>query len=125
MNIRSAKLKVLSACLGGALVALSASADPSEGETLFKRQCAVCHSLTPGQVIAGPSLAGVVGRTAGTEKFRYSPGMKASGIVWGPETLDGFIESPRRTVKGTSMAFPGERNEDKRKALVDYLSSTG
>lgn len=105
-------------------IGLAASADPPDGEQLFKRQCAVCHSVLPGQILAAPSLAGVIGRTSGSEPgFRYSPAMKSSGIVWSTEAITGFIESPRKMVPGTYMAYPGERDPEKRAAIVDYLSS--
>lgn len=34
------------------------------GEDLFARHCSSCHSLSPGTVIVGPSLAGVGERAA-------------------------------------------------------------
>ena len=109
-------------CLCG--VGLKANADPVDGEQVFKQQCAVCHSVQPGQTLAGPSLAGVMGRTAGTlDSFRFSPSMKKSGIVWSKEQIDAFLESPRRLVSGTSMAYPGERNPAARAAIVDYLAA--
>jgi len=105
-------------------IGLTASADPPDGEQLFKRQCAVCHSVKPGEILAAPSLAGLIGRTAGAEPaFRYSPAMKSSGIVWDAEGVATFIESPRKVVPGTYMAYPGERDPEKRAAIVAYLSS--
>ena len=107
-----------------ALVSGVALADePSEGEALFKRQCAVCHSVVPGQTLMGPSLAGVVGRPAGIlEGFRYSRAMKDAGFVWNAKELDSFIESPRKHVPGTNMSYPGERRPEKRTAIIEYLA---
>jgi mono/diheme cytochrome c family protein len=48
--------------------------DASRGQTLFTSQpCASCHSLTPDQVLVGPSLAGVATR-AQTRVPGYSAG---------------------------------------------------
>lgn len=56
---------VLAACSNGD-VEPGTFGDPARGEALFKQQtigeapgCATCHSLQAGQVIVGPSLAGV------------------------------------------------------------------
>ncbi len=40
------------------------SGDPlaSEGHDVFRKNCAICHSLVPEKVITGPSLAGVATR---------------------------------------------------------------
>ena len=124
MEMGSGIAKCLSALIAACAVALAAQAEGPDGEQLFKRQCAVCHSTQPGQVLVGPSLAGLLGRTAGEDKlFRYSPAMKSSGIVWDAETVGSFIESPRHLVPGTQMAYPGERNPDKRAAIVAYLET--
>jgi mono/diheme cytochrome c family protein len=51
-----------------ALAVFGASCGPSEaepvgrGRQVFNLHCASCHSLDPGVVIVGPSLAGVAGR---------------------------------------------------------------
>lgn len=101
---------------------MAGAEEGSEGEMLFKRQCAVCHSVVPGQTLMGPSLAGIVGRPAGYfEKFRYSPAMKNAGFDWTVEDIDAFIESPRKKVPGTNMAYPGERKPERRAAIIDYL----
>ena len=75
--------------------ALAQDADlAAQGEKLFKR-CAVCHKLEEGATsAAGPSLHGVIGRTAGTEEgFDYSPAMVEAGANEVPEEqmLDGIM----------------------------------
>lgn len=108
--------------------AASAAGDAAKGQKVFKK-CAACHSLKPGKKKVGPSLHGVIGRTAGTgEGYKYSKAMKAygeSGVVWGPETLDAYLTAPRKVVKGTKMTFPGLKKEQDRADIIAYLSSTG
>jgi cytochrome c len=67
------------ACTSG----LAAAQDKAkQGETIFKRTSGACHTVEPGKNRIGPSLAGVVGRKAGTaEEFKYSDQMMKSGIT--------------------------------------------
>jgi cytochrome c len=112
--------------LAAALAAWSAAAhaEPFDGDKLFKQQCAVCHSVEPGKTVVGPSLYGVVDRLAGSDStFRYSRGLKDSGLTWTKETLGDFIEAPRKLVPGSNMAFAGERTAEKRDAIIEYLGS--
>ena len=45
-----------------------------DGDRLFRNTCGICHTLQPSQNRLGPSLAGIVGRKAGTVAgFDYSP----------------------------------------------------
>lgn len=97
--------------------------DAAKGQAIFIR-CAICHSVKPGENKLGPSLAGVVGRKAGTlPGFTYSPAMKNAKIVWDAKTLDGFIAQPMTKVPGTKMAFAGIANPADRANLLAYLLS--
>jgi cytochrome c len=89
------------------------------------RQCALCHTFEKGGArMAGPNLFGIVGERAGVRPgFAFSPAMKASGIVWTPETIDAFIAAPQKMVPGTRMAFAGESDPARRRAVVDYMRS--
>jgi cytochrome c len=101
---------------------VSAKSDPSE----FKRYCSVCHSVEEGKNKIGPSLAKIVGRhSASIETFGYSEPMRKLGVVWTSENLDRFLTNPPAMVPGTRMAFPGLKNTDERKALIDYLAEPG
>ena len=77
-------------------IAVLADGDPAAGEKAF-RKCAACHTLD-GRSRTGPTLQGVIGRTAGTvDGFRYSPDVIAAGeagVVWDPETITVFLADP-------------------------------
>lgn len=97
------------------------------GEKVFKK-CAACHAVGEGaKDRVGPSLNGIIGRTAGTEEgFKYSPAMVKAGeggIVWQPDTLDTYLADPKADIPGNKMAFPGLKNEDDRKAVIAYIQS--
>lgn len=98
-----------------------AGGDASAGAKVFAR-CAGCHT-TDGTAKAGPSLAGIMGRKAGTiPGFRYSKALPASGLVWDEATLDNFLAAPMKTVPGTYMvlAVPSAKE---RTDLIAYLKS--
>ena len=85
-------------------------------------QCSVCHSLEPGRNGIGPSLAGVLGRAAGSVPgFSYSPAMRGSGLVWDRATLDRFLADPRAMVPGTTMMQAGLSSETERAAIIDWI----
>ena len=85
-----------------------AAGDPENGVRAF-RACGACHSLEPGRHKTGPSLAGVLGRKAGTvEGFRrYSPALKGADVVWNEATLDAWIADPQAFLPGNRMIFRG------------------
>ncbi len=93
----------------------------AEGEKVFI-QCKTCHVKEAGQNRIGPSLAGIVGRAAGSvEGFQYSPANANSGITWSPEKLFQYLEKPARIVPGTKMVFAGLPDAQKRADLIAYL----
>ena len=100
----------------------AAEGDLAKGEKLFKR-CAACHSLEAGKNKIGPSLSGVFGRTAGTlEGFtKYSKAMKESDVVWDEETIDQYLEKPRKFIPKNKMAFPGFKKPEQRADVIAYL----
>jgi len=114
------------AVLAAAFVASPALAQDKakQGETIFKRTCAACHTVEPGKNRIGPSLAGVVGRKAGSaEGFKYSDPMAKSGITWNEDSLNKYLTDPKATVPGNKMAFAGLKKDDERKAVIDYLET--
>ena len=94
------------------------------GRKLFN-ECAVCHTVKEGDAHrVGPNLFGVVGHTAGTrDGFAYSKAMRESGIVWDDETLGSFIENPQMFLRGNRMAYAGQRDAEKRAAIIAYLNT--
>jgi cytochrome c len=121
-------MKHLAACAALALLSLSAlpARAGDSGDTLFHRYCSICHSNEPGQNKIGPSLAGVVGRSSGTEPgFTYSEAMANAHITWNEASLDKYLGDPKATVPGNKMMFVGIKNPDDRKAIIAYLKSLG
>jgi mono/diheme cytochrome c family protein len=73
---------LLTAC--GGVASASSLGDPADGKTLFHHArigaapgCVTCHSLEPGKVIVGPSLAGV-----GTRAGKRIPGKPAYDYLY-------------------------------------------
>jgi nitrite reductase (NO-forming) len=100
----------------------SESLEPSpEGRVVFLR-CQSCHSLTPGRNGFGPSLAGLIGRRAGSiPKFNYSDAMRQSQIVWSAENLERYLADPQAAVPGNRMSFPGVSSPTDRANLIEFL----
>ncbi len=99
-----------------------AQGDPGKGEQVFQASCSGCHVLT-GQGFAGPPLAGVVGRKAGTAAgFAYSDALQKSGIVWNDQSLHAFLTDPAKTAPGTAMYFnlPDAQQQDD---VIAYLKA--
>jgi cytochrome c len=92
------------------------------GEAVFKRYCAVCHTVEAGKNKIGPSLAGIVGRKSGSVPgFSYTDANKNSGVTWDEQTLDTYLTDPKKFIPGTKMLFAGVKSDDDRKALIAYL----
>jgi len=99
------------------------SGDAVAGQRVFL-QCQACHAVEPGANRLGPTLHGVVGRPAGSVSgFGYSPANRNAGITWTPEKLFQYLENPRRVVPGTTMAFAGIGDGQRRADLIAYLAT--
>jgi cytochrome c len=95
---------------------------PPDGPTLFKQQCATCHTTNLSDPIRqGPSLFGILGRRAGAaEGFHYSAGFGKADFVWDDARLDAWITNPQAMLPGTVMAYRQARPEI-RAAIIAYL----
>lgn len=121
--------KLFLAAIGAtALVAVSAApVEAADGEKVFNK-CKACHALEAGKHKIGPSLAGVVGRKAGTaEGYTKYRGMEGADWVWTEEELMKYLEDPRgyteaRTGTKSSMVFKLSKEEE-RKAVIEYLKA--
>lgn len=110
--------------LAGVLLAPSALAqDPAAGEKVFV-QCKACHQVGPGaKNLTGPNLNGLFGRKAGTvEGARYSEANKAWGQVWSEDLFRTYIQNPRATIPGTTMAYAGLKDAQRISDLIAYLA---
>ena len=97
--------------------------DATAGEKAFAA-CRTCHVVVPGQNRIGPSLHGIVGRTAGSiEGYKYTAANKNSGIIWTEEKLFQYLEKPQRVIPGTKMAYAGQRDVKTRADLIAYLKA--
>jgi cytochrome c len=105
---------------------VAAEPNTERGKTLFQA-CAACHSLDTQVNKLGPSLNGLIGRpSASVEGFLYSPAMRRAKIVWTPELLNAFLESPQSAVfKGNKMPFAGLPDEQDRADLIAFIQAAG
>ncbi len=100
-----------------------ADCDPEPGRKQYAK-CAACHSVEAAVHGAGPSLAGIIGRTAGAQPgFFFSQVITDSGIVWDAASLSAFLEQPQSLLPGNVMPFGGMRNDQQRQALICYLAT--
>lgn len=103
-------------------VPMIASADADDGKKIFLR-CKACHTTDKGgKNRLGPNLWDVVGRDkAGVSGFKYSKALRALDGVWDYDSLDRYLENPRKAAPGTRMAFAGLRKPEQRAAVIAYL----
>ena len=114
---------------GGPILAMKpgrpGAGDPmSNGARQFYRTCSICHSLSDDGVRrAGPSLAGLFGRRAGTYPgYIYSDTVANADIVWTETTIDALFDlGPEHYIPGTKM--PAQRIADPadRADLIAFL----
>ena len=110
--------------------------DPEAGKKVF-RKCAACHVIDSAANKMGPSLKGILGRTAGSvDGFRYSKAFQAAndkGLKWTDDALKAFVVDPKDFVKDrigadkgrTRMAFPGLRKEQDVEDLLAFMKAAG
>jgi cytochrome c len=107
---------------GSATAALAA--DPAAGQQIFKAQCGICHSVMARVNGIGPTMFGVVGRSAGSVPgFEYTADHKKLGVTWDAATLDKYLTNPRAMVPDTTMIYAGLKDDAERADLIAYLQT--
>jgi cytochrome c len=108
-----------------AAITATRGAQAADPQMAFNNACRTCHSMKEGDNRLGPSLAGVVGRKAGTVPgYAYSPSMQNSGVTWDEATLNKFIANPDEVVGGNKMKpFTSISDEAQRKDIIAFLKS--
>ncbi|SIO61977.1 cytochrome c [Bradyrhizobium erythrophlei] len=98
------------------------AAKPPDGATLFKQQCATCHTTNLSDPIRqGPSLFKIIGRPAGKmDGFHYSAGFAKADFAWDEARLDAWLTNPQQMIPGAVMAYRQARPET-RAAVIAYL----
>jgi cytochrome c len=120
---------VLGLCTAMVLVARTADAQmalpaakPPDGATIFKQQCAVCHTTNLSDPVRqGPPLLKIVGRPAGkVDGFHYSEGLAHADFVWDDARLDAWLTNPQAVIPGAIMTYRQAKPET-RAAIIAYL----
>jgi cytochrome c len=103
---------------------LQKPATMSNGERQFQRKCSICHSLTgDGGRKAGPTLAGLFGRPAGTVAgYPYSPILATADFTWSEQTVDALFDlGPDHFIPGSKMPMQRITGAEDRADLIAFL----
>jgi len=123
--------KIMAFAIATAIAVTSGSAmAASKSEKLFKKKCGACHSMEPGKHKLGPSLAGIIGRKAGTaEGFTKYKAMKGASFTWDEAMLDSWITNQKDFLKAHKDIVGGQKTamsakvkkEKERATIISYL----
>jgi cytochrome c len=85
--------------------------------------CSGCHAMRWKSHGIGPDLMGIVGdRVARHDDFGYSEALREAGGRWTTERLDAFLKNPQKFAPGTSMAYAGIEDPQRRAEIIEYLA---
>jgi cytochrome c len=78
----------LSLAMGLAAMAGASAQTAEQGEAVWRKSCAACHTLDPKRHKIGPHLAGIVGRRAASaEGYPYTEAFRALDLYHPSEIL--------------------------------------
>lgn len=110
----------------GSTASLAEEGDVAAGKNVYKK-CGACHFYNKEKNRVGPHLVGIVGRKAGViEKYKYSKAllkMAEEGLVWDEDSLNKYLEAPRKFIKRGKMAFAGLRKPKDRLDIIAFLKA--
>jgi len=96
------------------------------GKQLFDNTCVACHSIAANAHGIGPSLFGIIGRSAGSASgYAYSDAMRNAGVTWSAEGIAKHLADPRGFIPGNRMGnmFKGVAAADQRESIAAYLAT--
>jgi cytochrome c len=79
-----------------------AGGDAKKGEKVFKK-CKACHSTEAGKHKIGPSLAGIVGRKAGTTDFKKYKALKGADFTWDEDNIAQWVTDQKKFLKSKGL----------------------
>ena len=80
-----------------------ASGDAKKGKKVFKK-CKSCHSMEVGKNKIGPSLAGIIGRKAGTaDGFKKYKALKGADFSWDEASIGEFVQNQKGFLKSKGL----------------------
>jgi len=107
----------------GQVSAAPLAGDAARGAGLYDDKCGACHSLDANRV--GPAHRGVYGRKAGSAPgFDYSPGVRASKVIWREDTLNQWLINPQAFIPGARMGFRLS-DPQQRADVIAFLKKSG
>jgi len=125
------KVKFLAFSLA-TVIALASSAafadgDAKKGEKVFKK-CKACHSMEAGKHKIGPSLAGIVGKKAGSSDFKKYKALKGADFSWDEDTISAWITNQKDFLKSKGLPTKTAmrvkiKKEDDRENVIAYLKA--